>query len=805
MKRTGLVLIVSVFLVSLNLCLEIVPAGAIILPPTNYTLTVTVNGTGRVTEHGTIVTSSSRTLIVPEGYSLSLLAEQADANFIFANWVGCDKSSTGPNCNVTMTDNITVTANFVRGTASVQLTVDGAGGGTVTSSPAGIASNVSVTKNFPQSLGLPLSLHAEPDGYSVFGGWSGSCSGSSVNCSIGSLSPVNVVNATFGRDTAHMVRLERVSPLYFLSIQSAYVTANSGETIKAWALEFDEYLDCAGDKVLTLKGGYDSGYATQVGMTTLRTPLTIAKGTLTVDNIIVAGEVSDTTAPTVPANLTATAASTTQINLSWTASTDAVGVTGYTVYRGGSPLKNVTGTSTTDAALSPGTQYCYAVAAYDAAGNTSAASTPLACATTLTQAPAAPSNLAVVPENQSTSLKLNWTDNSSNETGFRINRSTNGSSGFTEVASLPAGTTTWTDTGVSSCTTYYYQVYAYNPGGNSGNATGNGKTAPAAPTGLVASNGLPLLGVYLDWDTTSCATKYKIYERNIVGGNNYVFLGEAPQNLADVNSAPGIYLFYRVSAVDADNHEGPASCAVKSGANWGGATSANDSCHAAIGWGASPQPTNAWASEGNYQNSIRIGWSPVQMTWNYNGQGTNTYATNYNVWYSYDNQPTYESMNWTQLQDRIVPSTSSAPVTMTINVDPPSSSVVHFKISTAGYPSYPTYVSGWAAVGSTSQTPGKPMITVSSYYPGQIMVGWSSIASATGYEVERGTSISGPFTPIRNFNASTTLFYNTTTDTSYPIAPWTNYWYRVRAKTVINNVTNYSQWSDPDVGNATQF
>jgi len=90
----------------------------------------------------------------------------------------------------------------------------------------------------------------------------------------------------------------------------------------------------------------------------------------------------DTTAPTVPTNLTATAISSSQINLSWTASTDAVGVTGYNIYRcegsGCTPTTQVD-TSTTnsysDTGLIASTTYTYVINAYDAVSNTSSNST----------------------------------------------------------------------------------------------------------------------------------------------------------------------------------------------------------------------------------------------------------------------------------------------------------------------------------------------------------------------------------------------------------------------------------------------
>ncbi|HET7630361.1 MAG TPA: fibronectin type III domain-containing protein, partial [Candidatus Saccharimonadales bacterium] len=100
---------------------------------------------------------------------------------------------------------------------------------------------------------------------------------------------------------------------------------------------------------------------------------------------------ADTTAPTIPASLTATASSTSQIALSWGASTDNVGVTGYDVYRYGPGSTNYTRLTTTtttgyqDSGLASATTYSYYVKARDAAGNTSAASNT---ASATTQAPA---------------------------------------------------------------------------------------------------------------------------------------------------------------------------------------------------------------------------------------------------------------------------------------------------------------------------------------------------------------------------------------------------------------------------------
>ncbi len=82
----------------------------------------------------------------------------------------------------------------------------------------------------------------------------------------------------------------------------------------------------------------------------------------------------DTTAPTTPTNLNATTVSSSQINLTWTASTDAVGVTGYRIYRGGVLIDTTASTAYNDTGLTASTLYSYTVSAIDAATNESAQS-----------------------------------------------------------------------------------------------------------------------------------------------------------------------------------------------------------------------------------------------------------------------------------------------------------------------------------------------------------------------------------------------------------------------------------------------
>jgi hypothetical protein len=106
--------------------------------------------------------------------------------------------------------------------------------------------------------------------------------------------------------------------------------------------------------------------------------------------------------------------------------------------------------------------------------------------------PAAPSALTATAVSTSR-IDLEWTDNSADETGFRIERRTSGGS-FAEIATVGAGVTAYGSTGLAAGTTYEYRVRAYNAAGSSAYSNTAGATtespppvAPAAPSALTAT------------------------------------------------------------------------------------------------------------------------------------------------------------------------------------------------------------------------------------------------------------------------------------------------------------------------------
>ena len=121
-----------------------------------------------------------------------------------------------------------------------------------------------------------------------------------------------------------------------------------------------------------------------IGASNDQLSLTLEKHSLTV--ISLNATAPDTTPPSVPGQLTATGTTGWSTNLSWTASTDDVGVAGYEVLRNGTVVATVSGTTYTAGGLAPATTYTFNVRAKDSSGNLSANSNTVSAATASTPA-----------------------------------------------------------------------------------------------------------------------------------------------------------------------------------------------------------------------------------------------------------------------------------------------------------------------------------------------------------------------------------------------------------------------------------
>ncbi|HET9641392.1 MAG TPA: fibronectin type III domain-containing protein, partial [Candidatus Paceibacterota bacterium] len=231
----------------------------------------------------------------------------------------------------------------------------------------------------------------------------------------------------------------------------------------------------------------------------------------------------DTTAPSVPTGLTATAVSTSQINLSWTASTDNVGVVGYLLFRGGVQIATASTTSYADTGLSAGTTYSYTVVALDAAGNRSPQSIA-ATATTQALADTTPPVLSNITATNltSSSATITWTTNEPADDQVAYGVTT------TYDTTTAVGTTLSTSHSVllsnlSAGTTYHYQVRSKDAAGNSAASIdltfatqALADTTPPAAITTLASSGYTPTSAVLSWvapgdnGSTGTAASYDI-------------------------------------------------------------------------------------------------------------------------------------------------------------------------------------------------------------------------------------------------------------------------------------------------------
>uniref|UniRef100_UPI00130068BB CBM96 family carbohydrate-binding protein n=1 Tax=Homoserinimonas sp. OAct 916 TaxID=2211450 RepID=UPI00130068BB len=233
--------------------------------------------------------------------------------------------------------------------------------------------------------------------------------------------------------------------------------------------------------------------------------------------------VVDGQAPSVPSAVTATVSGS-AATVGWTASTDNVAVTGYTVYRGataafvpgaGTKVADVTGTSYVDSGLAAGTYY-YKVTAVDAAGNVSAGSAAAeavieAAPPVDTEAPSVPS--AVTATVSGSAATVGWTASTDNVavTGYTVYRGATAAfvpGAGTKVADVTG--TSYVDSGLAAGT-YYYKVTAVD-------AAGNVSAGSAAAEAVVA--GPPGEPVVLTVGATADAMVYQVNPNSNYGSNN---------------------------------------------------------------------------------------------------------------------------------------------------------------------------------------------------------------------------------------------------------------------------------------------
>jgi hypothetical protein len=278
----------------------------------------------------------------------------------------------------------------------------------------------------------------------------------------------------------------------------------------------------------------------------------------------------DTEAPTQPQNLQATAVNRQRIDLSWTSSTDNVGVAGYQVFRDGLPIDTTDAITYSDTTVTASTTYEYEVVAFDAAGNNSINST-LAQATTPANANPSwqtiPAQTLIVGDSFTLNLN-NFCSDADADTIQYSDLSGSYPSGITRTGAIISGTPT-TAGETPNITVGAFDGFATVETSISFETFSEDVTAPPVPTGLSATPGAT--SVSLTWNASvdaqgsvgelvSGTADYRVF-RSTDGSNFSLRTTVSTPSYNDTGLSSNTTYHYKVTARDVEQNESAQSSA----------------------------------------------------------------------------------------------------------------------------------------------------------------------------------------------------------------------------------------------------
>ena len=286
------------------------------------------------------------------------------------------------------------------------------------------------------------------------------------------------------------------------------------------------------------------------------------------------------TLPTTPTGLSKTGSTYTSINFSWNASTPSPGCTisSYKIFRGGTQIGTSTTTSYADSTgLSAGTSYNYNVVAVDSGTNNSAQSALASFSTNPDDvAPTTPTNFKATA-GTTASITLNWTASTDlpnpggvGVRGYDIFRNGASITGTPTYTVTGGATTSYTDTSVSSSTTYSYVIVAVDNNGNpSGPSNSVSATTPAPtcsgkptiPSGLLQSSQSNTT-IGMSWSPSTAATGCILSGYHVFSGGVKIADVTSGSSYTDSGLLPNHGYTYTVQAYDTSGHSSNQSAAL---------------------------------------------------------------------------------------------------------------------------------------------------------------------------------------------------------------------------------------------------
>jgi len=275
---------------------------------------------------------------------------------------------------------------------------------------------------------------------------------------------------------------------------------------------------------------------------------------------------ADTTPPSIPANLAGGAASSSTADVTWYASTDNVGVAGYSILRNGVKIATTAQTQFQDSGLAGATIYSYMVRAFDLAGNVSPPSASFDITTQDTGPPSPPSNLAAAAISCQ-QIDLTWSASTDiNVRSYSLFRGTSPTA-LSQIGITSSTNTSFSNYALNPATKYYYGVQAVN---NSGNVSAMTPLASAATMALpsapvkVTAKASSATQIVVNWTAGRSGMPILFYQ---------IYRGSTPTGLklwatrtaapyTDVSLTPDSTYYYAVQETDSGGNISPMSATV---------------------------------------------------------------------------------------------------------------------------------------------------------------------------------------------------------------------------------------------------
>ena len=461
---------------------------------------------------------------------------------------------------------------------------------------------------------------------------------------------------------------------------------------------------------------------------------------------------TDPGAPVAPTGVSASdGTSTAKVRITWNASS---GATGYKVYRSETASRdnaNILNASVKssyydDTSAEVGKTYWYWIVAYNAVGD-SGFSEPDS-GWRAYAVPSAPTGVSASEGTSTEGVIVTWSPAAS-ATSYSVWRSDTASSATASSLASGLTATSYTDGSAVAGKTYYYWVRATNQGGTSGfseYASGYRRVAaPAAPTGVSASDGLSSTEIVVSWNAVASATSYSVWRAatSSSASATQIASGLTATYYSDTSAAAGKTYYYWVKATNVGGTSGFSS---------------SDTGYLADIVG----PATVSASDGTYADYVRVSWASSQS------------AISYEVWRG--------TVNAYSLAAKIAEPTSTS---YTDSSAQPGA-LYHYwvrAVTSAGKSAFSASDSGYrplaAPTGVAATTGGANGVTVS----------WAAVTGATSYQVGRGDMAGS--TPSDTLGSATSLAYTDAT-----AVPGVAYRYYVCA----SGSACTSGWSTPATG-----